>query len=103
MYVIIELSGRQYRVSAQDTIEVNRPREAPTGTLTLDKVLMVVDGKKITVGQPYIAGARVQAEVVGESKGPKEIIFKFQRRKNMRRKTGHRQPLSLLKIKKIEV
>ncbi|MBI4846701.1 MAG: 50S ribosomal protein L21 [Candidatus Omnitrophica bacterium] len=101
MYAIVEVGGRQYKVALNDEIEVNKLDVQTSSTISLDKVLLISDGKKVEVGQPYIKGASVEAEVVGEKKAKKVTIFKFLRRKDSQKKTGHRQLLTQLTIKKI--
>ncbi|MCP4649425.1 MAG: 50S ribosomal protein L21 [PVC group bacterium] len=101
MYAVIEVKGKQYKVAAKDVIEVNRVAEAPKETITLDKVLLLSSGKKVQVGQPYLEGVSVEAEVVSHEKAKKVVVFKYLRRKDSHKKTGHRQLLSKLLIKKI--
>lgn len=102
-YAIVESGGKQYRAVEGSTIEVDLlPIE--TGTeFSLDKVLLLVDGEKVSVGTPAVKGASVKASVVDHFKGPKLIIFKYQAKKRIRVKTGHRQPYTRLMINKIEV
>lgn len=99
MYAVIKTSGKQYRVSADDTLTVDRMNEAEVGsTVTLDTVLMVGNGDDVTIGAPTVEGAAVTAEVVEHTRGEKIIIFKKRRRKNSRRRNGHRQDLTVLRI-----
>lgn len=102
-YAIVESGGKQYRAVEGSTIEVDLlPIE--TGTeFSLDKVLLLVDGEKVSVGTPAVKGASVKTSVVDHFKGPKLIIFKYQAKKRIRVKTGHRQPYTRLMINKIEV
>ncbi len=105
MYAIIEDSGRQFKVSKNDTIEVD-PRDLPEGTeeIEFDKVLLIGDEHKqgsTKIGQPWIEGAKVVARVEGEIKGDKITVVKFRRRKGYRRKQGHRQPYLRVTIDKI--
>ncbi|MGC6516859.1 MAG: 50S ribosomal protein L21 [Candidatus Puniceispirillaceae bacterium] len=98
MYAVVKTGGKQYRVAKDDKILVER-LEGDAGTsVQLDNVMMLVDGDKVTVGTPQVAGAAVAAEVVEQTRGPKIIIFRRKRRKNHRRTQGHRQDLTLLKI-----
>jgi large subunit ribosomal protein L21 len=94
MYAVVKTGGKQYRVTKDDVIEVELLDAPKGGTVTLDQVLMV--GSKI--GTPTVAGASVKAEVVNQKKGDKIIVFKKKRRQNYRRKNGHRQNLTVLKI-----
>ncbi|MDX5464726.1 MAG: 50S ribosomal protein L21 [Alphaproteobacteria bacterium] len=98
MFAVIRTGGKQYKVAKNDVIRVERlPGEAGS-TLTLDEVLMLGDGETVTVGAPTVDGASVAAEVVAEARGPKLVVFKKRRRKNSRRKNGHRQDISILRI-----
>lgn len=92
MYAIFEDSGRQYRVNAGDKIYVDL-RDLPEGqsTVEFDRVLLVGDGADARIGQPLVEGAKVIGKVEAEVKAPKVINFKMRRRKNYRRKVGHRQ------------
>lgn len=98
MYAVVKTGGKQYRVAKDDKILVERLEGEAGASVQLDNVMMVVDGDKVTVGTPQIAGASVAAEVVEQTRGPKIIIFRRKRRKNHRRTQGHRQDLTLLKI-----
>ena len=99
MYAIIETGGKQYRVEEGDELDVEL-----LGTDTnfkFDKVLLVHDGQQPQLGQPYLNTCAVHAEIIGETKGPKVIAFKYKRCKNYRRLVGHRQKYSRVKITKI--
>jgi len=98
MYAVVKTGGKQYRVAKDDKILVERLEGEAGASIQLENVMMVVDGEKVTVGTPQIAGASVAAEVVEQTRGPKIIIFRRKRRKNHRRTQGHRQDLTLLKI-----
>jgi large subunit ribosomal protein L21 len=98
MYAVIRTGGKQYRVSPNDVIEVERlPAEAGTA-VELDQVLAVSGEGGTVIGAPLVAGARVAATVLEHTRGEKVIIFKKRRRKNYRRRTGHRQDLTVLRI-----
>ena len=103
MYAIIEDGAHQYKVQEGDTLEVQR-RDLPDGqaTIEFDRVLMIGDGADSTIGQPYVAGAKVVADIEGEVKGAKIDIIKFKRRKTYRRKTGHRQKYLRITVKSLE-
>ena len=101
MYAILEVGGKQYKVAPKDVIEVNKLAEEAKSKITLDKVLLLADGKKVEIGQPYVKGAKVEAEVVEQTKGKKLVVYKYLRRKDAHKKTGHRQKLTKLLIKKI--
>ena len=98
MYAVVKTGGKQYRVAKDDKILVERLDGEAGSAVQLENVMMLVDGDKVTVGTPQIAGASVAAEVVEQTRGPKIIIFRRKRRKNHRRTQGHRQDLTLLKI-----
>ena len=102
MYAIIEDSGTQFRVEQGQTLDIDL-RDAQKGSsVTFDRVLLVADDKGVRIGKPMVDGAKVTAEVLGESKGPKLEIFKLRRRKNSRRHTGHRQGYLRVKVTAIE-
>jgi large subunit ribosomal protein L21 len=101
MYAVIETGGKQYRVSEGDTIRVEKLGGAIGEKVEFDKVLMV-GGEKVAIGKPHISGAKVRAEIVDEDRAKKIIVFKFRRRKNYRRKNGHRQPFTAVKITGIQ-
>jgi large subunit ribosomal protein L21 len=99
MYAVIRTGGKQYRVAKDDVIVVETVPAEAGASVTLDEVLLVGgEGATTTVGTPMVAGAAVTAEVVEHKLGDKVLIFKKRRRHNYRRKNGHRQPLTVLKI-----
>ncbi|MCB9554608.1 MAG: 50S ribosomal protein L21 [Deltaproteobacteria bacterium] len=98
MYAIVRTGGKQYRVAPGDTIQVEKLPGDAGAAITLDDVLMLVDGEKITLGKPSITGASVAAEVVKHDRARKVLVFKYRRRKRYRRKVGHRQPFTALRI-----
>jgi large subunit ribosomal protein L21 len=98
MYAVVETGGRQYRVSPGDTIDVEKLPGDVGERVTLPHVLMLADGSDISIGAPRLDGARVEAEIVAQKRGKKLIIFKHKRRKGYRRKQGHRQWLTALRI-----
>ncbi len=97
-YAIFKAVGQQFKASEGDTIQVPKMEGEPGAKVTFDEVLLSSDGKKINTGQPTVRGAKVTAEIVRHGKGQKIVIFKFKRRKNYRRKTGHRQQFTEIKI-----
>ncbi len=103
MYAIIEVGAKQYNVKKGDIIEVQKQEVKEDKEITLDKVLLASKDKKVEIGQPYLKGAVVKAQVLGEAKGEKLISFKYRRRKSSHWKKGHRQQLTRLKITEIEV
>lgn len=101
MFAVLKTGGKQYRVAQDDLIRVEKLEAAEGSDIELNDVLLVFDGKKTHLGNPMIAGAKVIATVVRQMRDRKVIIFKKKRRHNYRRKNGHRQHLSVLKIKEI--
>ncbi|MEM8728240.1 MAG: 50S ribosomal protein L21 [Chlamydiota bacterium] len=96
-YAIIQTGGKQYSVEKGDRIEVER-LDIDGKAVEFKEVLMVNDGKKTHIGTPHVTQCLVKGEVVGETKGPKVVSFKYKRRKNYRRKVGHRQKYAVVKI-----
>jgi large subunit ribosomal protein L21 len=102
MYAIVETGGKQYKVQPGDMLQVEKLAAEPGETVDLDRVLMVADDDAVNVGTPLIDGAKVVAEVVDQGRGPKIIVFKYKAKVRYRRKTGHRQPLTTLRIREIQ-
>jgi large subunit ribosomal protein L21 len=98
MYAVIKTGGKQYRVAANDVLEIEKLDGEAGSTLEFTNVLMVGEGGSVKVGTPTVAGAKVTAELVAQTRGPKLIAFKKRRRKNSRRKKGHRQDLTRVRI-----
>jgi large subunit ribosomal protein L21 len=98
MYAIFRALGKQFRAEKGKTLRLPRMDAEAGSKITFDEVLLSSDGETIRAGAPLVAGARVEAEVVGEGKEPKIYVFKFKRRKNYRRKTGHRQRYTEVRI-----
>jgi large subunit ribosomal protein L21 len=103
MYAIIEVGGKQELVNKGQTLLVEKLENADGAELVLDKVLLVADGEKVSVGQPYVKGAKVKIAVVAQTKGPKLVSFKYRRRKSSHTKRGHRQKLTRIEIKDISL
>jgi large subunit ribosomal protein L21 len=101
MYALVKTGGKQYRVSKDDTILVERLSAEEGEQIILSDIVMLGDGDKVTIGTPRVDGAVVSATVVRQTRGPKIIIFRRKRRKNHRRTQGHRQDLTLLKINEV--
>lgn len=102
MYAIIKTGGKQYKVAANDVIKVEKIAAQAGDTVKLEEVLMVAGDGAPKVGAPLVEGASVTAEVLEQAKGDKVIVFKKKRRHNYRRKNGHRQNLTVLRIKDIK-
>jgi large subunit ribosomal protein L21 len=99
MYAIVETGGKQYRVKPGDTVAVERLSGEPGDTLDLERVLLVAgNGDRARVGSPGVAGAVVRAELVEQFRGEKIIVFRYKSKVRYRRKTGHRQSLTRLRI-----
>lgn len=101
MFAVIKTGGKQYRVAADDVITVERLSAEAGESVTLTDVLMLANGDDVKVGAPVVDGASVVAEVVEQTRGPKVIAFKKRRRQNSKRKRGHRQDLTTLRITEI--
>lgn len=103
-YAILEDGGKQYRAVVGSTIEVDHNPELVAGDVVdLVQVLMVSDDSSVEIGTPLVQGAMVSATVVGHTKGPKIVVFKYKPKKRYRVKQGHRQQYTILKIEAIEI
>ncbi len=100
MYAVIETGGKQYRVQEGDVITIEKLNAEAGDKVTFDKVLLMSDGKEVKVGTPYLAEA-VTGSVVENGKGKKVIIFKYKAKKDYRKKQGHRQPYTAVKIESL--
>ena len=98
MYAVIKTGGKQYRVATDDVVEIERLPGEAGARIEFGEVLMVGAGETVKVGKPLVVGAKVVGELVGQTRGPKLIAFKKRRRKNSRRKKGHRQDLTKVRI-----
>ena len=103
MYAILEAGGRQWRVQPGARIDINRVTTEVGATHTFERVLLASDGQQLHVGRPYLEGARVVCEVVEHRLGPKTIAYHYRRRENWRRTVGHRQRLTRLMVKDVQV
>ena len=102
MYAIVEIAGQQFKVAKDQKLFVHRLTDKQGTKVSFDKVYLLDDGKKVTLGAPAITGASVEAKVVSHLKGDKVIVFKKKRRKGYRVKNGHRQALTELLIENIK-
>lgn len=103
MYAIIQRKSRQTTVREGEVVEIDLDTELEPGAkVTFDEVLLVGNEGNIQLGKPLLAGAKVTGEVVGVSRGPKLVVFRFKRRKNHRKKRGHRQSYTQVKITSIQ-
>jgi large subunit ribosomal protein L21 len=101
MYAVIQTGGKQYRVEPGQTLSVEKLPGDAGDSVDFDDVLLVAGEDKVTVGRPMVNGAKVKASIVEQGKDKKVIVFKFQRRKNYRRRYGHRQLFTSIKINEV--
>ncbi|WP_311031218.1 50S ribosomal protein L21 [Mesorhizobium koreense] len=101
MFAVIKTGGKQYRVAAEDTLEIDRVAGEVGQIVEIGRVLAHGEGDKVTIGSPFVEDATVTAEVVEQGRGPKVIAFKKRRRQNSRRTRGHRQLLTTVRISEI--
>ena len=101
MFAVIEIESKQYQVEEGSIFDVDRIDAEKSKTISTDKVLLLSDGKKTNIGQPYVAGATVELEVLEEYRDKKILVFKFKRKTGYKKTRGHRQTLTRLKVKKI--
>ena len=102
MYAVIETGSKQYRVTAGDTLEIERLTTEAGQLVTFDRVLLVNDNGSLKIGAPIVAGARVTADVIAHFRGEKVVTFKMKRRKGYHKTIGHRQELTRVKITDIK-
>ncbi|HEX3772036.1 MAG TPA: 50S ribosomal protein L21 [Polyangiaceae bacterium] len=100
MYAVFKTGGKQYRVAQGDQVRVEKVPGNVGDAVAFNDVLLVA-GETVKLGKPLVGGAKVEAKIVSQGLGPKLVVFKFKRRKNFRRKTGHRQPYTALEITNI--
>jgi large subunit ribosomal protein L21 len=103
MYAIFRAAGKQFKAEKGKTVRLPLMSAEAGDKVTFDEVLLSSDGQTITAGTPLVKGAKVMAEVVGDGKEPKIYVFKFKRRKNYRRKTGHRQGYTEVRITDVQL
>ena len=102
MYAVLETGSKQYRVAAGDTLEIERLAVEAGQPFTFERVLLVNRDGKVAVGAPTVSGASVLADVVAHKRGEKKVTFKMKRRKGYHKTIGHRQELTVVKIKEIK-
>ena len=102
MYAVIQTGGKQYRVAEGETLRVEKLSANTGEKISFSPLLFADDGGNVQIGQPNVSGIKVEAEVLGQGLGDKILIYKYKRRKSYRRKTGHRQPFTALKIVSIK-
>jgi large subunit ribosomal protein L21 len=103
MYAVIKTGGKQHKVSEGDVLAVEKLAGDKGTEVVFNEVLMVSDDNSVKIGKPYVEGATVTGEIINQKKGPKIQVFKMTRRKGFKKKTGHRQDLTNMKINKISV
>ena len=102
MYAVVNTGGKQYKVKAGDVLRVEKLPGEVGSPVTFDRVMMVADGENISIGQPLLEKTSVKGTIVEQGKAKKVIVFKYKRRKRFRRKQGHRQAFTAVKIDSIE-
>ena len=102
MYAVIQTGGKQYRVAPGDIVKVEKLSGNVGDSIAFDKVLLTSDGENVSLGNPYLPEARVLGQIARHGKNRKIIVFKYKRRKGYRKKHGHRQDFSLIRIENIE-
>jgi len=102
MYAIIESGGKQYKVAKGDVIRVEKLRLEEPGQVIFDKVLLVAQEGVLTFGRPYLSNAQVVGNLVKQGKAKKILVFKYKPKVNYRKRYGHRQPFTAVKIEKIQ-
>lgn len=98
MYAVLQSGGKQHRVSEGQVLKLEKINSATGAIVDFDKVLMIADGEAITIGKPYVDGAKVSAEIISQGRAKKIRIIKFQRRKHHMKQMGHRQWYTEVKI-----
>jgi large subunit ribosomal protein L21 len=101
MYAVVATGGKQYKIKEGETLRIEKVNGNVGDAFTFDQVLLVADGESLAVGQPMVQGASVNAHIVEQGKSKKILVFKYKRRKRYRRKQGHRQPFTAVRIDNI--
>jgi large subunit ribosomal protein L21 len=102
MYAVIQTGGKQYRVAPGEEVKIEKLPGQIGDAVSFDKVLLTSDGEKVTLGKPYLENIKVTGHITRHDRDKKIIVFKFKRRKGFRKKQGHRQDISLIRIDAIE-
>ena len=103
MYAVIQTGGKQYRVAEGETLRVEKLSASPGDKLSFSPLLFADDGGNVQVGKPEVSGITVEAEVLGDGKGEKIVVFKYKRRKGYARKQGHRQGYTEVRIDSVQL
>lgn len=101
MYALVNINGKQYKAEKGNLLRVDRIESQEGEQLDFDRVLLVSDGENIQVGKPYLEGIKVRAKVEGQMRDAKVVVFKYKRRKSYRKKQGHRQHYTLVRVEEI--
>jgi len=101
MYAVVATGGKQYRVKEGDILRIEKMPGGVGESFSFDRVLLLSDGSQLTIGEPEVANATVNARIIEQGKAKKVLVFKYKRRKRYRRKHGHRQPFTAVKIDSI--
>ncbi len=102
MQAVIETGGKQYLVSPKDKVTLEKLEGNAGDSITFDKVLLIANDDKISVGKPYVSGAKVTGKVLSQGKGEKIVVFKYRAKSRYRRKTGHRQQQTVVEIESVK-
>jgi len=102
MFAIIETGGRQYKVSPEQKLKIEKVKGEKGAVLSFDKILLSADGEDVKIGAPYVSGAKVEAEVLRQARNKKIIVFKYHSKTRLRKKKGHRQEFTEIKIVSIK-
>lgn len=102
MYAVVATGGKQYKVEEGDVLRIEKLAGEVGSEIAFDKVLIFSDGENVKIGQPDVDGVTVHGHIVAQGKSKKIIVFKYKRRKRYRRKQGHRQPFTAVRIDRIE-
>ncbi|MBS1706801.1 MAG: 50S ribosomal protein L21 [Armatimonadetes bacterium] len=102
MYAIVKTGGKQYKAAKDEVLIVEKIEGDAGSKVELEQVVMVCDGAKVKLGSPFVKGAKVQAEIVRQAKGPKINAFNYKPKKNERKRWGHRQPQTYLRVLAVE-
>lgn len=101
MYVLLDIKGKQYKAEQGSLLRVDRLDGAEGDELQFDRIMLVSDGESVTVGTPFVQGASVKTKLEKHAKGDKVVVFKYKRRKGYRKKRGHRQQYSFVRVEEI--
>jgi large subunit ribosomal protein L21 len=101
MYAVVSTGGKQYRVEEGDILRIEKVPGAVGDSFSFDRVLLVSNGEQLTIGEPTVPNAMVNARIVRQGKGKKVLVFKYKRRKRYRKKQGHRQPFTEVQVDNI--